>query len=91
MALSISSFLIPKRRQSLLFPNFLIPKRWCSHLPNFLIPKRCFNVETLPAYAKRSQRMVITARTWGTLPGLPIPAWHSWHSSHCLPEELSVG
>lgn len=29
-----------------------------------------FNVETLPAYAKRSQRMVITARMWGTCPGV---------------------
>ncbi|NWT77184.1 TAF8 factor, partial [Prunella himalayana] len=37
-----------------------------------------FNVETLPAYAKRSQRMVITARMWGASPGLQgagIPAF----------------
>lgn len=33
----------------------------------FLFCVAGFNVETLPAYAKRSQRMVITARMWETL------------------------
>lgn len=38
---------------------------WCDSC--FLFCIAGFNVETLPAYAKRSQRMVITARTWETL------------------------
>lgn len=39
-------------------------------IPAFLSCVPGFNVETLPAYAKRSQRMVITARMWGTCPGV---------------------
>lgn len=53
----------------------------------FLLGVAGFNVETLPAYAKRSQRMVITARTWGAGNRLGfLPA-----AFQRAPDELSVG
>lgn len=53
----------------------------------FLFGVAGFNVETLPAYAKRSQRMVITARTWGAGNRLGfLPA-----AFQRAPDELSVG
>lgn len=63
-------------------------------IPAFLSRVPGFNVETLPAYAKRSQRMVITARTWGTFPGVQGAGKNLEFLSAAFqgaPDELSVG